>query len=71
MIPHMNVMYCGFYPVPILSGYNDYINWVSTIPIDIIGIGVDDLSTTTSAAYYPFVDKFSWKFDEFGTIEMS
>ena len=64
--PQINMMYVGFYPVPSLSHYNKYIDWVNTIPKDIIGIGVDDNKTTTSAEYYPYVDLFSWKFDEFG-----
>ena len=68
-IPQINMMYVGFYPVPSLSHYNKYMEWVNTIPNDVIEIGVDGKNITTSAEYYPYIDLFSWKFDEFGSIE--
>ena len=68
-IPQINMMYMGFYPVPSLSSHTEYIDWVNTLPKDVIKIGVDGNNITTSAEYYPYVDLFSWKFDEFGQIE--
>lgn len=65
-IPQINMMYMGFYPVPSLSSHTEYIDWVNTLPKDVIKIGVDGNNITTSAEYYPYVDLFSWKFDEFG-----
>jgi hypothetical protein len=68
LIPTMNVMYMGFYPVPLLSQYNQYFDWVNSLSNTVIGVGVDGKDITTSAEYYPYVDKFSWKFDEFDII---
>ena len=62
-------MYMGFYPVPSLSGFEEYFKWVGTKSSDVIGIGVDGNNITTSAEYYPFVDRFDWKFDEFEIID--
>jgi hypothetical protein len=68
LIPNMNVMYMGFYPVPLLSQYNQYFDWVNSLSNTVIGVGVDGKDITTSAEYYPYVDRFSWKFDEFDII---
>lgn len=69
LIPQMNMMYVGFYPVPLLSHYIKYMDFVDTIPDDVIYMGIDDLSMTTSAEYYPYVDRFTWRFDELAPIE--
>ena len=46
IIPQINMMYVGFYPVPSLSSYNSYMNWVDTIPKDVVGIGVQNQNIT-------------------------
>jgi hypothetical protein len=63
-MPTINVMYMGFYPVPSLSQFNSYFDWVNTLDNTVIGIGVNNQEITTSAEYYPHVDMFCWKFDE-------
>ena len=69
LVPTMNVLYMGFYPVPTLSQYNPYFDWVESLPKEVIGVGVDGKNYSTSAEYYPYVDRFSWKIDEFDIID--
>lgn len=60
-VPKINQLYVGFYPVPLLSQYIPHMDWVDSLPSTVIKYGFDE---TTSAAYYPYVDRFVWGFDE-------
>ena len=58
-VPQINQMYVGFYPVPLLSQYIPHITWVDSLGRDVISV-----NGTTSSVWYPYVDQFTWKFDE-------
>lgn len=58
-VPQINQLYVGFYPVPLLSQYIPHITWVDSLGRDVISV-----EGTTSAVWYPYVDAFTWEFQE-------
>lgn len=74
-IPTVKRLYVGFYPVSLLSTHTEYMNYADSKSDNIVKLyGESYLSSdgekeivvdqyTTSAEYYPYVEKFIWNFD--------
>lgn len=73
-VPVVNKIYVGFYPIPLISSYIPRMNWVDSLDqtvVPISGYMGNDPETgkeiyepvTTSACYYPYVDKLTWTID--------
>ena len=61
VIPQIKTLNFGYYPIPFLSAYEPRMDYVDSMPSAVVKY--PDLSSgpTTSAEYYPYVDRIIWK----------